>query len=76
MERDLVERAIAGDHDAFSELARVSIGRLYVVARLILRDAGSRKARPFRDPRFSGMTRQIDFARLPSKYNENVPRED
>ncbi|HEX5013637.1 MAG TPA: RNA polymerase sigma factor [Candidatus Limnocylindrales bacterium] len=40
MERDLVERAIAGDHDAFSELARVSIGRLYVVARLILRDDG------------------------------------
>ena len=38
MHRDLVERAMAGDHDAFSELARVSIGRLYVVARLILRD--------------------------------------
>jgi RNA polymerase sigma-70 factor (ECF subfamily) len=40
MQRDLVERAKAGDHDAFSELARVSIGRLYVVARLILRDDG------------------------------------
>ena len=40
MTRDLVERAMAGDHDAFSELARVSIGRLYVVARLILRDDG------------------------------------
>jgi RNA polymerase sigma-70 factor, ECF subfamily len=38
MQRDLVERAMAGDHDAFSELARVSIGRLFVVARLILRD--------------------------------------
>jgi RNA polymerase sigma-70 factor, ECF subfamily len=38
MDRDLVERAMAGDHGAFSELARVSIGRLYVVARLILRD--------------------------------------
>ena len=38
MQRDLVERAIAGDHGAFSELARVSVGRLYVVARLILRD--------------------------------------
>src|SRR5262245_45819074 len=38
MRRELVERAIAGDHDAFSELARVSIGRLYAVARLILRD--------------------------------------
>jgi RNA polymerase sigma-70 factor (ECF subfamily) len=29
---------MAGDHDAFSELARVSIGRLYAAARLILRD--------------------------------------
>jgi RNA polymerase sigma-70 factor (ECF subfamily) len=38
MQRDLVERAMTGDHDAFSELARISIGRLYVVARLILRD--------------------------------------
>jgi RNA polymerase sigma-70 factor (ECF subfamily) len=38
MQRDLVERAMAGDHDAFTELARVSIRRLYVVARLILRD--------------------------------------
>lgn len=40
MQRDLVERAKAGDLDAFSELARVSVGRLYVVARLILRDDG------------------------------------
>ena len=38
MQRDLVERAMAGDHDAFTELARISIGRLYVIARLILRD--------------------------------------
>jgi len=38
MERDLVERAMAGDHDAFTELARVSVGRLFVIARLILRD--------------------------------------
>ncbi len=38
MQRDLVERAMAGDHGAFSELARLSIGRLFAVARLILRD--------------------------------------
>jgi RNA polymerase sigma-70 factor, ECF subfamily len=38
MQRDLVERAMAGDHDAFEELTRVEIRRLYVVARLILRD--------------------------------------
>ena len=40
MDRELVERARAGDHDAFSELARQSIRRLFVVARLILRDDG------------------------------------
>src|SRR6187402_1828315 len=38
MQRDLVERACAGDHEAFSELARLSIGRLYGIATLILRD--------------------------------------
>lgn len=38
MRRDLVMRAMAGDHDAFSELARASIARLYAAARLILRD--------------------------------------
>ena len=41
MQRDLVERAMAGDHDAFTELARVAVGRLFVVARLILRDDAS-----------------------------------
>ena len=39
MPRDLVERAMAGDHEAFSELARLGIRRLYAAARLILRDA-------------------------------------
>src|SRR4249920_2220847 len=38
MQRDLVERAMAGDHEAFSELARLVVRRLYAVARLILRD--------------------------------------
>ena len=38
MDRVLVERAIAGDRSAFNELAALSIGRLYGVARLILRD--------------------------------------
>ena len=39
MQRDLVERAMAGDHEAYSELARLSIDRLYAIARLILRDS-------------------------------------
>jgi RNA polymerase sigma-70 factor (ECF subfamily) len=38
MQRSLVERARSGDHDAFSDLARTSIGRLYAIATLILRD--------------------------------------
>src|SRR5688572_25211692 len=38
MRRDLVQRAMAGDHDAFSELTRGAIGRLYAAALLILRD--------------------------------------
>ena len=38
MQRDVVERAMAGDRDAFSELRRGSIDRLYTIAQLILRD--------------------------------------
>jgi len=39
MQRQLVERAQAGDHDAFSVLVRASFPRLYGVANLILRDS-------------------------------------
>jgi RNA polymerase sigma factor (sigma-70 family) len=38
MQVELVERAIAGDHDAFSILVRASVPRLHGAARLILRD--------------------------------------
>ena len=38
MQRELVERARSGDLEAFSDLARASITRLYAVAKLILRD--------------------------------------
>ncbi|MFV2063830.1 MAG: RNA polymerase sigma factor [Chloroflexota bacterium] len=38
MTRELVRRAIEGDHDAFSSLVDVSVDRLYAVATLILRD--------------------------------------
>src|SRR5215212_2285939 len=37
-ERELVERAGRGDHDAFAVLLHESIGRLEAVARLVLRD--------------------------------------
>jgi RNA polymerase sigma-70 factor (ECF subfamily) len=39
MQRDLVNQARAGDHDAFSELAAGCMERLLRVARLIVRDA-------------------------------------
>jgi RNA polymerase sigma-70 factor (ECF subfamily) len=39
LQRDLVERAMAGDREAFTELGRLWIDRLYAVARLILRDS-------------------------------------
>lgn len=38
MQRELVEQAIKGDHEAFSELVRLSSRRLYAAATLILRD--------------------------------------
>jgi RNA polymerase sigma-70 factor, ECF subfamily len=38
VQRDLVERAQRGDHDAFAALADAAIGRLDTAARLVLRD--------------------------------------
>jgi RNA polymerase sigma-70 factor (ECF subfamily) len=38
MQRELVERAMVGDREAFTELGRLWIDRLYTIARLILRD--------------------------------------
>src|SRR3954453_3044832 len=38
MERDLVRRAQTGDHDAFAELARDVLDRVYGTARLVLLD--------------------------------------
>jgi RNA polymerase sigma-70 factor (ECF subfamily) len=41
MQRELVERAQAGDHDAFAVLARASGDRLYALASLILGDSAA-----------------------------------
>ena len=73
MHRDLVERAMAGDHDAFSELTRGSVAKLYAIARLIVRDsdqaedatqealvAAWRQLRSLRDPdRFDAWLRRL-----------------
>ena len=39
MQRELVDRAKRGDHDAFTRLVDGSVDRLYTVANLILRDS-------------------------------------
>jgi RNA polymerase sigma-70 factor, ECF subfamily len=41
MRRDLVQRAMGHDHEAFTELARLTIDKLYAIARLILHDEES-----------------------------------
>ena len=38
MQRELVQRAIGGDFEAFSSLVRASTSRQYAIATLILRD--------------------------------------
>jgi RNA polymerase sigma-70 factor (ECF subfamily) len=38
MQRDVVERAAAGDEDAFETLVRLSAGRLFAIAHRIVRD--------------------------------------
>ena len=43
MQRDLVERAREGDHDAFAALAGAAISRLDAAAWLILRDVEQAK---------------------------------
>ncbi len=43
MQRELVERAQRGDHDAFAALVAPSVGRLDAAARLILRDPDQAK---------------------------------
>jgi RNA polymerase sigma-70 factor (ECF subfamily) len=72
-QRDVVEQAQRGDHDAFAQLARAAVARLDAAARLILRDPelahdavqegllrGWRDLRGLRDPdRFDAWLRQL-----------------
>jgi RNA polymerase sigma-70 factor (ECF subfamily) len=67
MERDLVERAMARDQDAFDELARISIHRLYVVARLILRDEA--KAEDATQEALVAAWRHISGLRDPARFD-------
>ena len=67
MHRDLVERAMAGDRDAFTELTRDSIGRLYAIARLILRD--TEKAEDATQEALVAAWRQLSALRDPDRFD-------
>jgi RNA polymerase sigma-70 factor (ECF subfamily) len=67
MQRDLVERAKSGDHDAFSELARVAVARLLVIARLILHDEAA--AEDATQEALVAAWRSIDGLRDPDRFD-------
>jgi RNA polymerase sigma-70 factor (ECF subfamily) len=66
MPRDLVERAMAGDHDAFAELVRSSTGRLFAAARLILRD--DERAEDATQEAFVAAWRDLSALRDPDRF--------
>lgn len=66
MRRDLVLQAMAGDHDAFGELARQTIDRLYAVALLILHD--SERARDATQETLIAAWRDIAALREPDRF--------
>ena len=72
MHRDLVERAMAGDREAFTELTRLSIGRLYAVARLILRDDA--RAEDATQEALVAAWRQLSALRDPDRFDVWVRR--
>lgn len=67
MHRDLVERAMAGDREAFTELTRHSIGRLHAVARLILRD--DHRAEDATQEALVAAWRQLSALRDPDRFD-------
>lgn len=66
MQRNLVTSAMAGDRDAFAELQREAIDRLYTIARLILRD--SDKAEDATQEAFIAAWRGLSGLRDPDKF--------
>src|SRR5262245_3514780 len=66
MQRDLVERAMAGDQEAFSELMRLQLARLYAAARLILRDEA--KAQDATQEALVSAWRHIHALRDPDRF--------
>ena len=66
MQRDLVVQAMAGDHDAFEQLARAEIRRLHAVSRLILRDEG--KAEEATQEALMAAWRRLPGLRDPNRF--------
>jgi RNA polymerase sigma-70 factor (ECF subfamily) len=67
MHRDLVEQAMAGDQEAFAELARLSVRKLYAIARLILRD--SERAEDACQEALVAAWRQLSALRDPDRFD-------
>ena len=67
MQRDLVERAQQGDHDAFAILAGATIGRLDAAARLILRDP--ERAKDAMQDAFVRAWRDLPTLRDPERFD-------
>ena len=67
MRRDLVQRAMAHDHEAFTELARLAIDKLYAIARLILHD--SDRADDAVQEALVGAWRDIAVLRDPDRFD-------
>ena len=72
MRRDLVERAMAGDQAAFTELGRGQMHRLYAIARLILRDDD--RAHDATQEALIGAWRDIKGLRDPDKFEPWIRR--
>jgi RNA polymerase sigma-70 factor (ECF subfamily) len=70
--RELVERAMAGDHDAFATLAQRVVTRLYGVARLIVRD--SDRAKDATQEALVAAWRELPTLRDPERFDAWVGR--
>jgi RNA polymerase sigma-70 factor (ECF subfamily) len=71
-ERSDVERAMAGDHDAFAALAAANVDRLYGLARLILRDVD--RAEDATQETLVRMWRELPRLREPGRFRQWLRR--
>jgi RNA polymerase sigma-70 factor (ECF subfamily) len=72
MQRDLVERAMAGDQDALTELGRGQLDRPYAIARLILRDDD--RAHDATQEALISAWRDVKGLRDPDKFEPRIRR--